>query len=343
MALDTPIRKAGTRRASPGALAALLAALLAAACETPGTVVHMADYDYRQRHPIMIAEDPEVLDIPVGMKAGELSPQIARAIRGFAADWRRNGTGAVTIQVPSASANEVAAAEAAHHARHILLRSGVPASHIRVAPYHYGDFGGVAPIIATATERGMPLRAVPGCLLIPPMNATPPRREVQQRRGHIGQRHAQAHFREDQGIRSNPRAVVEHRLHTAGDRDVGCDHRPAIDRIRGVPQRQVEDLGRSLVVEANDLLVVVRVEPAIANVLGDRHGEEKRILRHERHLRTNPLGRELLDVDAVETHRTVGFCALGDDEGSISGDLVAAMRYATAAGADSPAACPISA
>ncbi|HEX2255805.1 MAG TPA: CpaD family pilus assembly protein, partial [Afifellaceae bacterium] len=59
---------------------------------------------------------------------------------------RRNGTGALTIQVPTASANEVAAADAAHAARRIALHAGVPVSHLRMAPYHFGDLGGVAPL-----------------------------------------------------------------------------------------------------------------------------------------------------------------------------------------------------
>lgn len=146
MASTTTIRGAGLKRTLPGALAAGLAALLAAACETQSAGVHMSDHDYRQRHPILIAEEPEVLDIPVGMKAGELSPQIARAIHGFVADYRRNGTGALTIQVPSASANETAAASAAHAARLIVLQAGVPPSHLRVAPFHFGDLGAVAPL-----------------------------------------------------------------------------------------------------------------------------------------------------------------------------------------------------
>jgi len=146
MALTPPNRGFRLRRGLPGALAALIAAGLAAACETRNSAVSLADHDYRQRHPIMVAEDPEVLDIPVGMKASELSPEIARAIRVFAADWARNGTGALTIQVPSASANETAAADAAHAAQRILVQAGVPASHLRMAPYHFGDLGGVAPL-----------------------------------------------------------------------------------------------------------------------------------------------------------------------------------------------------
>jgi pilus assembly protein CpaD len=146
MAFTNTICGAGLKRTLPGALAAGLAAFLAAACETHNAGVHVSDHDYRQRHPIMIAEDPEVLDIPVGMKAGGLSPQIARAIHGFVADYRRSGTGAITIQVPSASANETAAANAAQAARGIVLRAGVPPSHLRIAPYHFGDFGGVAPL-----------------------------------------------------------------------------------------------------------------------------------------------------------------------------------------------------
>lgn len=171
MALTPPNRGTRLKRALPGTLAALLAAALAAACETRNTAVHMSDHDYRQRHPILIAEDPEVLDIEVGMKAGELSPPIARAIRGFVADWRRNGTGAVTIQVPSASANETAAAEAAHAARRILLQAGVPPSHLRVAPYHFGDLGGTAPLRLSFLK----LKAVaPQCGLWPEDTSTEP-------------------------------------------------------------------------------------------------------------------------------------------------------------------------
>ena len=53
-----------------GAALAMLAAL-AAGCSTVGTSdVNPVGHDYRLRHPIMISDEPEVLDLPVGMKDG---------------------------------------------------------------------------------------------------------------------------------------------------------------------------------------------------------------------------------------------------------------------------------
>lgn len=130
------------------ALAALVmfgAAL--AGCTSSSTYDALAyDQDYKKRHPILIADDPEVLDLPVGMKARTLSPGMQSAIRLFLADYKRNGRGALNIQVPSGSANEVAAVKVGHAVRQVAQRDGVPPSHIRISPYSIQAMNNVAPV-----------------------------------------------------------------------------------------------------------------------------------------------------------------------------------------------------
>lgn len=141
---DTPRRLA--RLLSGGvALAALTA--LAAGCTAVGTShVEVRGHDYRERHPVLISEEPENLDLPVGMKGPALSPEIETAIRHYVKEYRADGTGAITIQVPTGSANEVAAASTGRAVHYALVRAGVSHGHIRVAPYSVDDRARIAPL-----------------------------------------------------------------------------------------------------------------------------------------------------------------------------------------------------
>jgi pilus assembly protein CpaD len=127
------------------ALATLTA--LSAGCSTTGTSdVDLRDYDFRQRHPILISNAPETLDMPVGMRGPALSPEIETAIRHYVAEYRADGTGAITIQTPTGSANEVAAASTGRAVHYALVRAGVPRNRIQVAPYSVDDRSQVAPL-----------------------------------------------------------------------------------------------------------------------------------------------------------------------------------------------------
>lgn len=137
-----------SRRAHRGLLAgAALAALamLSAGCSTTSvTEVDPRDYDYRERHPIMLSEEPEILDMRVGMNGPALSPEIETAIRDYVDGYRSAGTGNITIQVPTGSANEIAAGKTGRAVHYALVRAGVPQSRIAVAPYDTGDHSKVA-------------------------------------------------------------------------------------------------------------------------------------------------------------------------------------------------------
>ena len=124
------------------ALTALTA--LSAGCTTTTPAVNVADHDYRERHPIMLSEEPEVFDMRVGMNGPALSPELEVALRDYVRDYRSNGTGGITIQVPTGSANEVAAGKTGHAVHYALVRAGVPRGRIQVAPYEVGDHSKVA-------------------------------------------------------------------------------------------------------------------------------------------------------------------------------------------------------
>jgi pilus assembly protein CpaD len=132
------------RYALHGAAFALAATLAAGCASTSTTTADLADHDFAVRHPIMLSEEPEVLDIPVGMNGPALSPAIETAIRQYVAGYRQDGTGAITIQTPTGSANEMAAGSTGHAVHYALVRAGVPHSQIVVAPYYVGNHAKVA-------------------------------------------------------------------------------------------------------------------------------------------------------------------------------------------------------
>jgi pilus assembly protein CpaD len=135
----------GTARAGfGGAALALLAALSAGCTSTQVDGDPMQAYDSRLRHPILVSDEPENFNLPVGMRGPALSPQIETALRDYVSEYRSDGTGSITIQVPTGSANAVAAASTGHAVHYALVRAGVPRGQIEVAPYEVGDHSNVA-------------------------------------------------------------------------------------------------------------------------------------------------------------------------------------------------------
>ena len=144
---DKSYKSAALMRKNGSLAAVLLAGVMLAGCQSvTATHTTLTDQDYRKRHPILIAEQPEVMDIPVAMKATELTPDIDRSINRFVNAYRASGTGFMNIQVPAGSANEVAALTAARAVKQVVQRSGVAPGHIRVTPYQIDNRAWVAPV-----------------------------------------------------------------------------------------------------------------------------------------------------------------------------------------------------
>ncbi len=159
------LRRGSSRVFLGGAALTLLAALAGGCTSTIATSnVNPVAYDYQVRHPIVISKEPEVLDMHLGMNGPALSPEIEVAIRDYVNEYRSDGTGSIAIQVPTGSANEVAAAETGRAVHYALVRAGVPRNRIQIAPYEVGDHAKLA------TLRLSYLRAkavVPRCGLWP--------------------------------------------------------------------------------------------------------------------------------------------------------------------------------
>jgi len=135
----------GTARTGLVGVALTLLAAVSAGCTSMSQEANpMLAYDSQLRHPIVLSDEPEVLDMPVGMRGPALSPQVEAAIRDYVGEYRADGTGSITIQVPTGSANAVAAASTGHAVHYTLVRAGVPRGHIRVAPYEVGDHAKLA-------------------------------------------------------------------------------------------------------------------------------------------------------------------------------------------------------
>ena len=143
--LKTNANRRRTALFSRSAALAALAVMTAACTSTIATSdVDPELYDYRQRHPIMISEEPEVFNLRVGMNGPAISPEIETALRDYVDHYRADGTGSITIQVPTNSANAVAAASTGRAIHYALVRAGVPNSRIEVAPYYVGDHKKIA-------------------------------------------------------------------------------------------------------------------------------------------------------------------------------------------------------
>ncbi|MEP3046691.1 MAG: CpaD family pilus assembly protein [Roseibium sp.] len=121
----------------------------------------LATNDYRYRHPIVITEAPETLDLPVGRNTRSLHGPVSDTITAFANEAQSKGNGTVEILVPSGSANESAVHSVTRDIRVALQRGGLGRSRISTRTYRVEDPSADAPIrlsyarmMATAGECG---------------------------------------------------------------------------------------------------------------------------------------------------------------------------------------------
>jgi pilus assembly protein CpaD len=95
--------------------------------------------DYRQRHPIVLKEGTRTVELFIGTKRGTLTPAQRADVLTFAHDWRRESSGGIVIDLPSGTANEVAAANAVHEVRSLFSVAGVPVNVVDVRPHQPSD------------------------------------------------------------------------------------------------------------------------------------------------------------------------------------------------------------
>ncbi|MTI43916.1 pilus assembly protein [Roseibium hamelinense] len=125
----------------------LLAAAMAvvAGCQSNTSQTELlAANDYRLRHPIVITEQPQTLDLPVGSHTRSLNRDLKDAVAQFGAESVHHGNGRVDMQVPSGAANEAAVHEVSKQVRAALKRGG--ARSVTTRSYPVGDAKADAPI-----------------------------------------------------------------------------------------------------------------------------------------------------------------------------------------------------
>lgn len=135
-------------RATRNALALLVAAavpVLAGCTKQDPMVVHSLPDDYRTRHPIVIQEKDQVLDLPVGLTSFNMTTMQRTALEGFMANYANSGNGVVTILVPRGSANAGAARSTANDISKFLRSRGISSSRMQTLTYE-ADPSDSAPI-----------------------------------------------------------------------------------------------------------------------------------------------------------------------------------------------------
>jgi pilus assembly protein CpaD len=121
-----------------GALAGLAVAL-GACTHTDDAVTASIPDDYRLRHPIAIQEADRSIVIFVGHARGGLSASQRADVMGLAEIWLREGTGAISADVPVDTPNARAAADSFRSIQAVLASAGVPPRGITVRHYHPED------------------------------------------------------------------------------------------------------------------------------------------------------------------------------------------------------------
>ncbi|UVK43567.1 CpaD family pilus assembly protein [Mesorhizobium sp. AR07] len=122
------------QRAVP-ALAVAVVALLAGCAQRDSITVGAIPDDYRTNHPIVIAEKNQKLDLPVGAGDRGMTGSQRDTLLGFLDGYDKSAAPTLTIQVPSGSANEIAATAAARDFARLAIASGVKRNRIVVTSY----------------------------------------------------------------------------------------------------------------------------------------------------------------------------------------------------------------
>ena len=113
-----------------------LAVALGACKHTDEELTASVPNDYRQRHPIAIQEADQSVVIFVGHARGGLSASQRADVMGVAQTWLREGTGAISADVPVDTPNARAAADSFREIQALLAAAGVPPRGIVVRHYH---------------------------------------------------------------------------------------------------------------------------------------------------------------------------------------------------------------
>ena len=145
-AIATTMRVSRLHRRAVPVLAVAVAALLAGCAQRDSITVGAIPDDYRTNHPIVIAEKNLKIDLPVGAGDRGMTGSQRDTLLGFLDDYDKSAAATLTIQVPSGSANEVAATAAGRDFARLAVAAGVKRNRIVVTSYQAGSSEASAPV-----------------------------------------------------------------------------------------------------------------------------------------------------------------------------------------------------
>jgi pilus assembly protein CpaD len=127
-------------------LAIAVAALLAGCAKRDSITVGAVPDDYRTTHPIVIAEKVQKIDLPVGAGDRGMTGSQRATLLGFLDGYDKSAAPALTISIPSGSANEIAATAAGRDFARLAIASGISRNRIVVTTYQSVSAEASAPI-----------------------------------------------------------------------------------------------------------------------------------------------------------------------------------------------------
>jgi pilus assembly protein CpaD len=114
-----------------------LAVSLAGCFETQATQ-EAYPVDYRVRHPIVLREGAQSVEVLLGRNRGGLTPDQRADVLSFAQAWRRESGSGIVVEVPHNGGADHAAADSMREIRSIFSAVGVPPKAIYVRNYTPG-------------------------------------------------------------------------------------------------------------------------------------------------------------------------------------------------------------
>lgn len=121
-------------------------ALLGGCADRHNVEVGAIPDDYRTRHPIIVSEAEQRMEIPVTQSQARLPGAVRDRVREFADRFLASGAATIRVMLPSGSANAAAAELASSEIVATLKREGVRHGRILVQPYLAAQLDGPTPI-----------------------------------------------------------------------------------------------------------------------------------------------------------------------------------------------------
>lgn len=126
----------------------LICVALLSACSTQrdSFTVGSVPSDYTTKHPIVLSEKEQTLDIPVASGARHLNAPTISNVRSFVEEYANAGTGVIVMMVPSGSPNAAAVDRVQHQFVKAIEAGGGSRGNISIQSYDASRHGAAAPV-----------------------------------------------------------------------------------------------------------------------------------------------------------------------------------------------------